>query len=160
MKVYLLTIALVCSQISFAKEVVVDIKTTILKGFTAKTKDVKGEARLEGAKVKAENVVVSLKNLDTGMSLRNDHMKNKFLEVSKYPDAILVKGEGENGKGTGRIKIRGIEKDFTGIYKVVGSEVEAEFELLLSDFGISGINYKGVGVEDRVKLKVSIPLKK
>lgn len=160
MRAYLLIIALVCSQISFAKEAVVDIKTTILKGFTAKTKDIKGEARLEGAKVKAENVVVSLKNLDTGMSLRNDHMKNKFLDVNKYPDAILVKGEGENGKGTGRIKIRGIEKDFAGIYKVAGSEVEAEFELLLSDFGISGINYKGVGVEDKIKLKVSIPLKK
>lgn len=160
MRAYLLIIALMCSQISFAKEAVVDIKTTILKGFTAKTKDIKGEARLEGAKVKAENVVVSLKNLDTGMSLRNDHMKNKFLDVNKYPDAILVKGEGENGKGTGRIKIRGIEKDFAGIYKVAGSEVEAEFELLLSDFGISGINYKGVGVEDKIKLKVSIPLKK
>lgn len=160
MRSYFLIIALVCSQISFAKEAVVDIKTTILKGFTAKTKDIKGEARVEGAKVKAENIVVSLKNLDTGMSLRNDHMKNKFLEVGKYPDAILVKGEGENGKGTGRIKIRGVEKDFNGTYKVIGSEVEAEFELLLSDFGISGINYKGVGVEDKIKLKVSVPLKK
>lgn len=143
-----------------AKEAVVDVKTTILKGFTAKTKDIKGEARVQGTKITAENIVVSLKNLDTGMSLRNDHMKNKFLEVSKYPDAILLKGQGENGKGTGRIKIRNIEKDISGTYKVEGSEVVAEFELLLSEFGISGINYKGVGVEDKIKLKVSVPVKK
>lgn len=157
-------IVLVFSFVSsslYAKEAVVDIKTTILKGFTAKTKDIRGQAKVQdGGKILAENIVVSLKNLDTGMKLRNDHMKDKFLEVNKYPEAILVRGEGLNGTGTGKIKIRGIEKEVKGTYKIVGSEVEAEFELLLSDFGITGINYKGVGVEDKVKLKVSVPIAK
>ncbi|MCZ2244207.1 YceI family protein, partial [Neisseria meningitidis] len=28
---------------------------------------------------------VELKDFDTGLSLRNSHMKDKYLEVSKYP---------------------------------------------------------------------------
>lgn len=136
----------------------VNVKLSPAGSFKGETRDVKGSAQLVGSKVTAQNIVVDLKNLNSGISLRDEHTKNKYLEVSKYPSAILVSATGENGKGTGVIKIKGIEKPISGTYKVKGKELEAEFDLKLSEFGIKGIKYMGVGVNDVVKVNVTVPL--
>ena len=137
---------------------VVAVKLSPAGSFKAETREVKGSAVHEGSKFTAKNIVVDLKSLNSGISLRDDHAKNKYLEVGKHPSAILVSATGENGKGSGVIKIKGIEKPISGTYKVKGKELEAEFDLKLSDFGITGIKYMGVGVSDLVKVTVSVPV--
>ncbi len=136
----------------------VDVKLSPAGFFKLVTKDVKGKAIKNGNAVSAENIVVVLKNVNSGISLRDEHTKNKYLEVSKFPDATLVSAKGENGKGTGVIKIKGIEKPISGTYTVKGNELAAQFDLKLSDFGIKGIKYMGVGVNDLVKVSVNVPL--
>ncbi|MNT82283.1 YceI-like domain protein [compost metagenome] len=86
-------------------------------------------------------------------------MKDKYLQVSKFPDATLVSAKGTGGKGTGKIRIKGIEKDIAGTYKINGKMLEAEFPLTLSEFQIKDIDYMGVGVEDKVTLHVVVPVK-
>ncbi|MFF6464151.1 YceI family protein, partial [Staphylococcus aureus] len=108
--------------------------------------------------VSAENIVVNLKSLKTGVELRDKHTQ-KHLETEKFPEAVLLSAKGKGGKGTGKIKIRGVEKDISGVYKVEGKTLKAKFKLKLSDFGIEDINYMGVGVEDEVTLAVTVPVK-
>ncbi len=142
----------------FGAEAAFDIHLIPAGDFTGKTSDVKGFATVVGSKVKAENIQVSLKNLKTGIELRDNHTR-KHLEADKFPEAILVKGEGENGTGFGILKIKGIEKKVTGTYKMIGNELAAQFKIKLSDFKITGIKYMGVGVDDDVTLNVKLPTK-
>ncbi len=131
------------------------------KTFTASSDSVKGKVVLQNNEYVAQGVVVDLKTLTTGMDLRDDHMKNKYLEVGKYPEAILLSGKGKDGKGTGKIKIHGIEKDIAGTYKALNDkEVEAKFDVSLTDFKIEGVRYMGIGVKDIVNLRVIVPLEK
>ena len=139
-----------------AAEATFDVRLVPAGDFTGKTSDVSGFATMVGSKVKAENIKVSLKNLKTGVDLRDTHTR-KHLDTAKFPDAVLVSAEGENGVGTGLLKIKGIEKKITGTYKIVAQELAAQFKINLSDFKITGIKYMGVGVDDEVVLNVKVP---
>lgn len=140
-------------------QVTVDITLSPMGDFVAKTTAVTGAASLKGDEISAQNIVVNLKSLKTGVELRDKHTQN-YLDTTKFPDAVLISAKGKGGKGTGKIKIRGVEKDITGTYKVEGNMLKADFDLMLNDFKITDINYKGVGVEDKVTLHVVVPVKK
>lgn len=127
--------------------------------FEAKTDKIEGDVVYQSGKVLAQNVRVPLETLKTGIDLRDEHMKEKYLEVKKYPYAILVMGEGSNGQGKGEIEIRNIRKPISGTYKIQGKMIEAQFNLKLSDFGIKGIRYMGVGVKDEATVIVKMPVK-
>lgn len=138
----------------------VDFKVTMGPTFTATTKSVKGKVVSKNGEYIAENIIVDLKTLTTKMDLRDDHMKNRYLEVNKYPEAVLVMGKGKDGKGTGKIKIRGVEKEIEGTYKPLSDkELEAKFDLSLAAFNIKA-DYKGIGVKDIVKLRVVVPIER
>lgn len=143
---------------AWAQSVTVDVVLNPMGDFKAKTADVKGEAVLKGDEVFAQNVVVNLKSLKTGVELRDKHTQ-KHLDTKNFPEAVLVSAVGKGGKGKGKIKIKGIEKDILGTYKVEGKTLKADFKLNISDFDIKEINYMGVGVEDQVTLHVAIPVK-
>ncbi|MNK19504.1 YceI-like domain protein [compost metagenome] len=140
-------------------EAVVDVTLNPMGSFKGKTSDVKGFAIVKGDTVEAKNIVVNLRSLKTGVELRDKHTQ-KHLKTGEFPTAVLVSATGKGGKGTGKIKIKGIEKDIAGTYKIEGSALKAEFTLKLADFGIEDINYMGVGVEDDVKLHVEVPITK
>src|SRR5262249_16986206 len=139
--------------------VAIDVKVNPRGDFTAKTNEVTGFAIQSGDTVKAEHIVVKLKNFKTGMQLRDKHMTEKYLETGKYPEAVLISATGQGGKGKGKMKLRGIEKDIAGTYKIDGDELVAEFPLKMSDFGISGVKYMGVGASDDMVIHVTIPVK-
>jgi hypothetical protein len=152
----------IISGVAHAAEVgmVADVSLTPAGDFKAKSDEIKGEAYQQGDTITAENIVVGLKNLKTGLTLRDNHAKNKYLMVDKFPDAVLVKAVAKGGKGKGRIRIKGIEKDVEGTYRVEGSMVRADFPIKLSDYGIANVKYMGVGVDDDVKVHITVPLKK
>lgn len=138
--------------------VVADVVLNPFGNFKAKSEKIKGKAKRKGALVTAENIIVDLNSLYTGLALRDSHAKEKYLETKKYPTATLIKAEGKDGKGTGVLKIRDIEKPISGTYTIKGSHLTAKFPLKLSDYGIKGISYKGVGVEDDINLEVTVPV--
>ncbi len=128
--------------------------------FVGTMKVISGSVSLQDGKFKGKNIVVDLKSLSTGMELRDDHAKNKYLEVKKYPTAVLLEAVGANGVGKARIKIRDKETLVNGTYKVSssGKNLKAEFKIKLSSIGISEVNFKGIGVEDEVRVEVVVPV--
>lgn len=153
-----LVVSLGVASAAFASEVTVDVTLNPMGDFKAKTADVKGEATQKGDEVSAQNIVVNLKSLKTGVELRDKHTQ-KHLETEKYPEAVLVSATGKGGKGKGKLKVRGIEKDVEGTYKIEGQNLIADFKVNIAEYGIKDINYMGVGVEDEVGLHVVLPLK-
>lgn len=135
------------------------VKLSPVGSYVAKTSDIQGSVKLVGNKVIATDVKVKTKTLKTGIALRDKHTQER-LEAGKYPEIILVSGEGESGNGKGKIKIRGIEKPVSGTYKVEGNKILAQFKLSIKDFGIENVKYLGVGVKDEVEIKVQIPISK
>jgi hypothetical protein len=159
-KKYFLSLIFLSSSLAVAQSAIVDISLTPAGSFKVKSTDVRGFAQqLAGDSVEAKNILVGLKNLQTGISLRDTHTK-RHLEVDKYPDAVLVAAKGKGGKGVGTIKIKGIQKKITGTYKIEGGKLIATFPLKLSEFNINDVKYMGVGVDDDLKLVVTVPLKK
>jgi hypothetical protein len=162
MKLYFLSITLVLAFVSglaAAQSASVDVGLTPAGSFKVKSTEVRGYVQLKDGSVTGKNIMVGLKNLQTGISLRDTHTK-KHLEVEKYPTAILVSATGKDGNGTGLIRIKGIQKKIAGTYKIDGSTLIAVFPIKLSDFNIVDIKYMGVGVDDEAKVTVSVPVKK
>ncbi len=143
-------------------EVKIFVTLTPAGDFIAKTSDVKGTAILNSAdgSYTAENVVIDVKSLKTGLSLRDDHMLNKYLEVSKFPQIVLKKAKGVNNKGVGILVVKGKEVKVSGTYKATEQTIVAEFMMSLKAAGIEDVSYKGVGVEDEIKIIAEIPAQK
>ncbi|GIL17953.1 MAG: hypothetical protein BroJett040_17040 [Oligoflexia bacterium] len=154
----LLSLVLVSVQ-SFAQEAVVDVSLKPAGSFRGKTTELKGFATVKGDSVEAKDIVVDLRHLETGIELRDEHTR-KHLDVTKFPQAVLVSATGKGGVGEGLIRIRGVEKKINGNYELDGKKLIAKFKLKLSDFNITGIRYMGVGVADEVSLVVQVLIKK
>lgn len=146
------------STVAFAQNATVDVTLSPTGSFKAKSADVRGFVTKSGDTFKGSDIKVGLKNLQTGVSLRDTHTK-KYLQVDKFPEAVLVSATGKDGKGTGVLKIKGIEKKITGTYKISGNTMNAVFPVKLSDFKIDNVKYMGVGVDDQVNIAISVPVK-
>ncbi len=133
---------------------------TPMGDFVGKMKITSGNVVFQDGKYKAKNIIVDLNSLVTGMDLRDEHAKNKYLETKKYPTAVLMDAIGANGAGKARIKIRDKESVVNGTYKISssGKSMKAEFVVKLSSFGISDISFKGIGVDDDVRIEVIVPV--
>ena len=140
-----------------------DAKTTALSG--AVTPGASGSPALEGT------FAVDLRTLDTGIGLRNDHLREKYLEIDKgagYDKAVLsdidLKGlnpDAPEGKAsfTGSLTVHGVKKTVTGPVEVKktgsGLRVKASFPVNLSDYNIPEPRYLGVGVKNTVQVEVT-----
>jgi polyisoprenoid-binding protein YceI len=127
---------------------------------------------LDGSQLKGK-IDFDMTKLDTGISLRTEHMKNKYLEVGKYPKSTLTLldapvdasfasslSNGGEKKFRGTLLLHGKEKEVSGTYTAQNGEVKAHFPLTLSDFGIDIPKYLGITVADTVTVDVDLPLKK
>jgi len=115
--------------------------------------------------------VVDLRTLDTGINLRNEHLRENYLEVDKAPgydkatlSEIELKGvnpDAPEGKGsfTGSLMLHGTKKTVSGPAEIrkagSGLRVKASFPVNLSDFAIPEPRYLGVGVKNTVQVEVT-----
>ena len=122
-----------------------------------------GRAKTIDVKTEGETVVlrVPLDSLDTGIDLRNRHMKEKYLDTNRYPPAelrvaraMLKEGAGQTGKGT--FSVHGTTQDVALQYDVVksaqGLSVKGNFDINLKAHDILVPNYLGVTVKPDVKI--------
>jgi hypothetical protein len=115
---------------------------------------------------------VELSTLDTGIGLRNEHLRNGYLEVGRgqgFERAVLseirlpdVEPQGFEGKTrfTGTFAVHGIKRAIEG-QAIIHHEgravrVEARFPVTVSQFGIAKPQYLGVGVRDQVDVLVTL----
>jgi polyisoprenoid-binding protein YceI len=154
-------------------EVRVMCPMTIGGSFDAKTSALSGELTSSTAHPPAfdGSLAADLRTLDTGISLRNDHLREKYLEVDKgggYDKAVLsdidLKGlnpDTPEGKGsfTGSLTLHGVKKTVNGPVEVKktgsGLRVKASFPVNLSDYNIPEPRYLGVGVKNTVQVEVT-----
>lgn len=97
---------------------------------------------------------ISLDGCDTGINLRNKHMKEKYLETAKYP------------KANARIDVRYQGRDCTGVVTVHGKLAEVyncemdgnvlRFKTKISAHGIEVPSFAGVTVADEVQVEADL----
>ena len=111
---------------------------------------------------------VQLDSFSTGMDLRNEHMKKKYLETEKYPKATLqidqlvyLPGEFD---WKGKLDLHGKIVEVKGKAVVspagTGKSVVATFQVLLSDFAIAVPSYLGVTMAEKVDVSVKFKTEK
>lgn len=111
----------------------------------------------------------SLETLDTGIDLRNEHMKDKYLETKKYPKAVLslkevpLPAEWSPEKPAvkevpfkGELTLHGEKRPIEGTFEInEAKELKAKMELKISDYKIAIPSYLGITVADMVKIQVT-----
>lgn len=136
-------------------------KGSAAKGeFTVRKNSVSGSATFD------------LSSLDTGIALRDQHMKEKYLQVDKYPTAKLTITNMNlpNGSGSGKIsadnvsfqgtlQLHGVDKPVSGIAKIDGDsqqlKIAANFGIKMSDYGIEVPSFAGITIDDAVDVSVA-----
>jgi len=122
-------------------------------------------------KVRDDTVIVTvpLGGLDTGIALRNRHMREKYLETAKYPSAVLAVPRGAlalpadgattSAEASGQMTIHGRTRPVVIRYRVTrtGSAyaVEGTVHVVMTDYGVSVPSYLGVTVKPDVDVVVS-----
>jgi len=129
------------------------------------------------------DITIDLATLDTGISMRNEHMRNRFLQIEKFPTATFKSVSVSGAKTatpnipaeisvTGDLTIHGVTKRITAPVRVVSipeSEVTkasrgagdwvhatTEFPIKLSDFGITVPETLGMKLSNDVKVKIDV----
>jgi polyisoprenoid-binding protein YceI len=144
---------------------------TVGGSFEARSSALSGTLTTAGTEEPLEGqLAVDLRTLDTGIELRNTHLRETYLEVDKgegFDQAvlsnILVSGNLESLSGstpfTGELRLHGVMKTVRGEADLMrnGSSwrVTASFPVALGDHGIAPPRYLGVGVRDRVQVRVT-----
>jgi polyisoprenoid-binding protein YceI len=114
-------------------------------------------------------ITVPLANLSTGIGLRDHHMKEKYLEVQKYPVATLTIARGSlkvphGGEQTAAdvpatVQIHGQTRPVSVHYEAKGQDAACEargaFRVNMNDFGIAVPVYLGVTVKPDVDISAS-----
>jgi len=144
---------------------------TVGGSFEARTMALAGRLSLDPATtVLAGELSVDLKTLDTGISLRNHHMLDNYLEVQKSEDfetAVLSDidvGSLTSGiaKGQNRFRARlhlhgttqAVAGQATMSERGSSVRVEASFPIRISDYAIPAPRYLGVGGKNEVVVHV------
>ena len=104
----------------------------------------------------ADRLTVRTNTLKSGIDLRDEHLLER-LEARRHRSITVYNARGSQGKGVGEIEIRGVRRPINFTYQNEGSHVQFEFPLSLSEFGITGISYLGVGVSDQITVRGRAP---
>ncbi len=114
---------------------------------------------------------IPLETFDTGIGLRNTHMRENYLETGKGPDfahatltqiVLAQPGVAASGGRTSfeaRLLLHGVTQDVRGTARVErtgdGARVEATFPVSLSAHGVPEPRYLGIGVRDELEVRVT-----
>jgi len=122
-----------------------------VKGTTTTDKDGKVSGKFE----------FDLSTLDSGIDLRNQHMKNKYLEIKKFPTANLTLDPTVIPKSgyfnwTGSLTLHGVTNKVSGVAFLEGKQIEAKFSIETPDYKIKKATYLGVGLDDKINIVVLV----
>ena len=148
-------------------------RLTVGGSFDAATSAISGRLRQTGSDASyAGTLRVDLVPLDTGIELRNNHLRETYLEVGRgerFRHAALTGVElavplppdsaRHKTPFSGTLSLHGVERAIAGEAELSRREgrlrVQAEFSLSLKVFDIPPPRYLGVGVRDEVGILVT-----
>lgn len=101
----------------------------------------------------------ALGKLTTGIDLRDTHMREKYLEVSKFPQGHF-EGSVPFKDGTqpfqGKLNVHGKVLPIAGDAEILGNHLVFNWKINVSDFNIPIPEYLGVKVADSVAVTVTV----
>jgi polyisoprenoid-binding protein YceI len=132
----------------------------------------KGQLKLEDKKLNGA-ATFKIDSMDTGIGMRNKHMKEKYLEIGKYPDAKLTfkdmalpaNSASENFSADslpfkGLLSLHGVENPVEGTAKVDRKSdqttIDARFSFKPSAYKVASPSFAGVTMADDVNVTVQI----
>lgn len=155
---FFLGLLFLVSNMAFSNELMVKVSLSPAGSFEAKTAKLKGDVKVAGDKMTAEQLWIKVEELKTGIDLRDQHF-HKHLSFEKYPKITMTKVEAQGGTGKGLISINDVKKDITFKYKKISDKkIEAVFELIPSQFNLKKAEYMGIGVEDKVVIVATLDI--
>lgn len=102
---------------------------------------------------------VDLRKLDTGLDKRNEHMRDKYLNVSKYPKAKFVLDPLKIGSPTfsGKFTMHGKTNKIGGVVIDASKKtLKVNFDLDVTKYGIKKPGYKNFVIGQHINLSVNI----
>ncbi len=114
---------------------------------------------------------IDMTKLTTKIGLRDEHMKNKYLEVGKFPTAEIIfkdyplkleglKSQASEFPFTADLKLHGIIKPISGLIKLSKDQSIikgfATFKINVTDFLDTLPTYAGIKVADEVQITVDL----
>ncbi len=117
-----------------------------------------------GKRLASSDIHVPLAPLTTGIDMRDHHMKEKFLQTEKFPEATFKANElafpggklPESAEVPGTFTVHGVSKPVTATVTIKavdkGFDCETDFEITVSDFGMDIPSFAGVTMADKVKV--------
>lgn len=148
-----------------------------MESFDGKTDKISGSITVDADDLSGElamRMVVDLASLDTGIGLRNTHMRENHLETEDFPEAIftghsiiqtsaphLAPGQSVELMVRGLFDLHGVQREMdipaTVTLAADGSlTVEAAFEVKLSDHAIKRPKFLVMKLADEQQVKVSL----
>jgi polyisoprenoid-binding protein YceI len=141
---------------------------TVGGSFEARTSAIVGDLTFaDPSGVVTGAVQVDLATLETGIGLRDRHMKDVYLEIRRgdgFATARLEEIRIERTEGRtpfqATLSVHGEQRPITGVADLQGQRdggirVRARFPISLAAFGIQPPRYLGVGVQDEVQVQVT-----
>lgn len=131
---------------------------------------VSGGLQFDSGKISGE-LVVGLDDFDTGIKLRNQHMKETYLETAKFPSAKLklepveIPGAASSGEFKalpfkGELELHGVKQPVAGTVDIsladTALKARAEFALKITDYKIDIPSYAGIKVADVVTINAVV----
>ena len=155
-----------------AGDVRVRCRMTIGGSFDAVTSALSGTLRGEPLDPRYTGELrVDLATLDTGIGLRNEHLRNSYLELGRGPEFLhavlsgivlaatpLAYDRRHKTRFSGTLTLHGVQQMVEGEAELRGRNgrirVEAAFSLSLEAFDIPPPRYLGIGVRDAIDVTV------
>lgn len=152
-----------------------------LETVEGKTRQVTGELRIDPEALAAGcrvEVQVDLASLDTGIGLRNQHMRENHLETARFPTAdfradslvgapaALVPGETAVLTLAGELSLHGVTRPLVTPVSVTLAadgatlDVRAEFTVALADFAIPRPKFLVMKLDETQRITVQVRLER
>ena len=114
-------------------------------------------------------IIVDISKLDSGIELRDTHLKDKYLHTEKFPLATLTIKDQMIPASSSSHKISG-ELTFHNVTKPISFEAEvilesnvvklkSDLSFLLTDYNVELPSFQGITAANKVKLNVEIEIK-
>jgi polyisoprenoid-binding protein YceI len=110
---------------------------------------------------------VHLETLQTGIELRDRHMRDEVFEVQRFPLARLrvlhppLPGSTTSGTAFGELTVHGQTRPVNVAFKLKprsGYDVTASFKMNLRDYGMTAPTYLGISVKPEVDVSADFHL--
>ena len=118
---------------------------------------IKGDLKEKGGKMFGF-FKVDPKLLDSGIKLRNEHMKKNYLEVGKYKSIDFKLYPLSKGADSfeGELALHGVTKKISGVVLDSGKHLKVNFDINTLDFGIKKAGYKGITIGESLNITAAV----